>query len=740
MLNELHDLAQSLKAVDVAMDSWHRHFTNCPKAVTYYALLDQNGELVNLEPIRERERIERLRKWEVGAGFSFPAFNVPPLLAARTDHIKKRVGETDNAFQTRFTARTDRIKARMAAFKKAITGKKPPATEWVQSRLRRLGILSVSGWRTNTKADKGRDEWDKVQKCLTTIPQKLRAILDEPPQSCRAIGELIDRSQKSSADNFFNQLRGWLERQIQTDPANAGEWFDLLFLHGAKKAGKACLVLEVSDRSAFDSPANHKEVLEWINQRLHVHDAVEVKPKRQRATFALSQDAYAGTAERLNDKFPMVNLPVLGKVNLRAMHKDSQCQFRYGVAESESFPVGMLTRQAMKDALQWIGDLDRRDKTWCDVSSLSGKKGLLFAYPSRLPEIAPELAGLIVGFQDDADPDGARFEACAARVTTSLTELVRKQPHEAPMTEVRVFVLTKPDGFRTKVLSSSRYSVERLLTSANEWMACCRNVPSLLIRQFGAKKGDKPFWAEPVIPYPAEVVSCLNTAWERAGTHAEQVPGFGIGDGLGLLLEDGVVLKAIATRAIRTLITNSLSLVLALAHAQRQELVHLMGKKYGKQALLLPSIFGLLLAKLGHMKGDYMKGPPFLVGRLLSLADQLHLQYCQGVRKGRVPPQLVGNALMATALEQPTKAVAMLSQRILPYQAWARTVQGGDEVRLAKYFLGELGRVSAEMKDLELPPICGDTEKAEMLLGYLARSEKDKDSEPISPTSEGTST
>ena len=139
-----------------------------------------------------------------------------------------------------------------------------------------------------------------------------------------------------------------------------------------------------------------------------------------------------------------------------------------------------------------------------------------------------------------------------------------------------------------------------------------------------------------------------------------------------------------------------------------------------------------------------MKGPPFLVGRLLSLADQLHVQYCHAVRKGKdgkaqVPPQLVGNALMATALEQPTKAVAMLSQRILPYQAWARTVQGGDEVRLAKYFLGELGRISAELKDIELPAKCGDAEKAEMLLGYLARSEKDKDTEPKSSNPEGVS-
>ncbi|MBA3727212.1 MAG: hypothetical protein H0W86_12425, partial [Armatimonadetes bacterium] len=513
----------------------------------------------------------------------------------------------------------------------------------------------------------------------------------------------------------------------------AADWFDVLFFHSGKKAKRWSLIAELADRSAFAYPANHERVQVWMNSRFQAVD----EPSEQTTSNSQNEqaDAFAKPAIRLDESFPSVRLPVLGNVILRSMSSESPCQRRYGFADSQSCRVGQVSRQDMKNALEWIGHPDRREKTWCDVSSLNSVSGLLFAYPSQKPEVAPELAGLIVGLDNETDPDGAKFEACSARVTTSLTTL----SHEAPSTEVRVFVLTKPDGFRTKVLSSGRYSVERLLTSAKEWKACCRNIPSILIRQFGAKKGDKPYWAEPFIPYPAEVVSCLNTAWERSGTHAEQVPGFGIGDGLGLLLEEGVVLKAIATRAIRTLITNSLTLVLALGQAHRQGLVHPLGKKYGKQSLLLPSIFGLLLAKLDRLKGEFMKGPPFLVGRLLSLADQLHVQYCHGVRKGQVPPQLVGNALMATALEQPTKAVAMLSQRILPYQAWARTVQGGDEVRLAKYFLGELGRVSAEMKDIVLPSTCGDAEKAEMLLGYLARSEKEKDSEPKSSTSEGAS-
>ena len=699
MLNELHDLAQSLKSVNVSMASWHMHFKTCPKGTaTFFVLLDSLGHVADLEQVTDRERLAAIRKWEVAAGTSFPAFNVLPLYEPSGADGKATAGE----------------------LRKAILSKSPPNPHEIKQRLESLVQGSDSLWVKKEPA--------RITKCLTTLASDVAAALGAPPDGFRSITELVARSAELTAEILHVQLASVLANKIISTPNLAADWFDALFISSGKTAKKWSLIVELADRSAFAYPANHERVQAWMNSRFQAVD----EPSEQTTSDSLNEppDVFAKPAVRLDDSFPSVRLPVLGNVILRSMSSESPCQRRYGFADSQSCRVGQASRQDMKNALEWIGSPDRRNKTWCDVSSLNGVSGVLFAYPSQKPEVAPELAGLIVGLNSEDDPDGAWFEACAARVATSLTDLVRRQPHEAPATEVRVFVLTKPDGFRTKVLISRRYSVERLLASANQWKAGSRNIPSLLIRKFGVKKGDKPIWAEPVIPYPAEVVSCLNTDWERAGTHAQQVPGFGIGDGLGLLLEDGIVLTAITTRALRSLIPNSLSLVLALAQAHRQGLVHPMGKKYGKQALVLPSIFGLLLAKRGRMKGVYMKGPPFLIGRLLSLADQLHVQYCQGARKGQVPPQLIGNALMTTALEQPTKAVAMLSQRILPYQAWARTVQGGDEVRLAKYFLGELGRVAAELKGVVLPPTCGDTEKAEMLLGYLARSEKDKESDP----------
>lgn len=704
MLNELHDLAESLKRAKVSIVSWHSNFKTCPKgSATYYTLLDESGGISDLERIRDRERLATIRKWEVAAGVSFPAFNVLPLFEPSTAELKRAASD----------------------LRKALLSKSPPETEEVRQRVTSLAKASNSLWVGK--------ELDRITKCLGFAGEVGR-LVDAPPDEFCSIAELLTRSTKLTAERLHEELATILGSKLTAAPATAAEWFDALFFHNGKTPKKWSLIAELADRSAFPYPANHERVQTWMNSCFQA--AAQAVSGKSAANDDVQTDAFANPADGFVGSFPSVRLPVLGNVILRSMSSESPCQRRYGFAEAKSFPAGAVSRQEMKNAIEWIGDTDRREKTWCDVSSLIGAGGVLFAYPSQKTEVAPELAGFIAGFDEEADPDGARFEACASRVTASLTELA----HEAPATEVRIFVLKKADKARTKVLHSACYSVNRLLSSAEEWKTCCRNLPTVKIRQFAATKGDKPFWKEPFVPYPAEVVTCLNTAWERAGTRAAQVLSFGIGDGLGLLLEKELVLHTIATRAIRSLVVNSLSLVLALGQAHHQGLVHPLGKKHGKHALLLPSIFGLLLAKLGRWKGDYMKGPPFLVGRLLALADQLHVQYCHGVRKGHVPPQLVGNALMATALEQPRKAIDLLAQRILPYQAWARTLQGGEEVRLTKYVLGELGRVSSELKDYDLPATSGDGEKAEMLLGYLARSEKGHSSEDTTTNSGGTPT
>ena len=396
-------------------------------------------------------------------------------------------------------------------------------------------------------------EATRINKCLTTHAAALGVKLGPTPTEYRAIEELIARSSRLSADLLHEQLTALLTGEIARSPTTASDFFDLLFFHTGKTAKKASVVLDICDWAQFAYPASHGAVQSWMNNQLS-SPATSHSPTIG-ASELTDADAYANQAAGISDAFPAARLPILGNVILRAMSSESPCQRRYGIADSESCRVGQISRQRMKNALEWIGHPDRRQRTWSDVSSLSGAASALFAYPTKQSERIPELAGLIVGLDSEEDPDGSRFEVCAEHVVQALQGTAKESS-----AEVRLFVLAKPDGFRTKVVQSERYSVSRLLSCAESWQLAARNIPYLRIRRFGPEKGDKPYWASPLTPFPAEVVACLNTIWERAGTHAVQVRDFDIGDALALLLEAGDNLRSIANRSLQRLIAGACGL------------------------------------------------------------------------------------------------------------------------------------------------------------------------------------
>lgn len=699
MLNELFHLSESLKRSGVSLQSWHRHFKECPQGgKAFFVELDDQGQVAKVSPITDRKVRAGLRKYEKAAGDSFPSFNVPPLLQFEREQDKEHATK----------------------FRKEFRSKRPPEAAERDKELAHLLAVSTSGWIRPDKTTRGKDEMDKLNDCLSSVTQDLTKMLGEWTEESRSFAELLCRTQKTDGDSLHEQLKQVAVHKMKSKPSEAAEWMDVLFFK------KTMVVLELVDQSKFAYPANHPVVQDWVNDRLLAMETAE----REKLAHAVAPDAFAVEGGGTHESFPEVKMSVLGNVKLRAMSSESPCQRRYGSAGATSFQVAQPARQNMKNALEWITRDERRGRTWCDVSSLGGVPAILIAYPSELPPESVQWAELLAGERGQYDPDGL-FEKCARRVA----ETLRGQSASSRNAELHVFVLTKPDGFRTKVLHSSRYTVQHLLDSADEWQELCRNSPPVMIRQFGPQKGDKPIWKRPLTPYPTEVVWCLNTVWQRMGTHAETASDLQIADGLSLLLAEGPVLQTVATRAVRAITSNSLSLLLAIGQAAHQGMVHPMGKVYSKQARLLPQILALLLHKLGNEKGTYMKSAPYLIGRLLSLADKLHVQYCSGVRKGDMPQQLVGNALMTSAIETPNKALALLWQRIKPYHAWAQTVQDGDEVRLTKYFLGEMGRVCASLSEADLPSRCSDADKVAMLLGYLTHSGKEKTNDDSSNAS-----
>jgi hypothetical protein len=679
MLNELKDLSRSLIASGVELPDWHPNFEKCPKAgITCFINITNKAEISISFPEPNFD-VRTIRKWEKANGCSFPAFNVPPLFRSTDDELVKEIN----------------------ALKKIMQKGKPIESAKVNEFISSCLI----NWDKNALT--------KNHLCLSRAIAEIEDQLSDIPLQYSAIKKLFERAKGLDPKEFHQKLKQQILKRL--NESRNLSLIDMLFQTG-KTARQFQLVFEINDWAAIGAsyPANHPVVQKWMNDRMiHFSNA-------NRTSGTKDKDAFNGISDGWEEKLPSVRMPILGNVILRAMSSESPCQSRYGMMDAFSFPVGASIRKEMKGSLEWLSDETRKRKTWIDLTKTVDNATILFAYPTQRPEIEPELAGLMGGSEVAVEnPDGATFSAIASRVTRTL----RGISTGVSGNEVRIFVLAKrPGDARTKVVVSRRYTAEHTIKSAEQWQAGCRNIPNIKIRQFEEKT---PMWKECLVPFPAEVVWCLNTSWTRQGTYAERVYGFSINDALSLLLDEGNEVKRFSQLAIDAIVRNCASLFLAIGQENTCCLVFKMNKKYEKQALLLPSILGLLLYKNGIEKGGFMNSPAYLVGRFLSLADDLHLKYCQQVRKGSIPPQLVGNALMPTALEMPEKALSMLSQRIIPYQAWAKTLSGDEKnVGLVKHFLKQIGEVSHQLKEAGLSPSCSDTDKAQMLLGYLAWSEK----------------
>lgn len=711
MLNELYDAASSLAEIGINPTDWCKGFEPIPKTqllkggtgnLTFFVFIGPKSEITRVERVADPKETDGLRKWKAGNGYSFPYFNIPPLWWISFD---PKPGGDDKVFK-------------QALDKGALT------IEGLEQFLR-IKTDKAKKWEEKHTA--------RVNACLSKIPGQLRTILGVIPEEYSALRVLIDRVHQISVEKLYGELQEAFKSQMLANPSTANTYFSGAFYYGEKEpANIVSVLLELADASAFQYPVKNVKIRNWINEKLMAY--------RETTTVVVGlTDAFGNDRGGFDETYPDVTIKEspLGNVKLRAMNHESPCQHRYRTIDEQSCPVGNESRRAMKRALEWLTDPIRKGKTWARATA---NKEVLLAYPSVLPEDPPNTAMMFgggVGTENDTD-NTSRFEDCAKNVTDTLHGLMAKNPS----LDIRVFVLRKMDTARTRVSSNRRYSGQHLIKSAEHWQAGCRNLPHVQIKQF--TKDGELVWRDTQTPFPMEIVWTLNTLWLRGLKGTEQKKGqsqwgpttlkeIRAEDGISLLVEEGAYLQQTIPRVLRAATRNSAGLVLALGQAHAQGQVFTCSKSYARQSVILPSILGLLLSRLNIAKEDYMRSAPYLVGRLLSLADQLHFYYCRFVRnkpdtpanKQSFPPQFMGNALMATALEEPVKALALYSNRILPYQAWAKSFHGSDEDnKRVRGILKQLGEACAEASLENMPERCTDVDKAQMLIGYLTRPEK----------------
>jgi hypothetical protein len=287
----------------ISKPSWHKDYKTCPKSNTFFLMIDGSNTASQLEPIRESERIQSLRKYELANGISFPAFNAMPLYHAGTDQAKEA----------------------LKALKKCCRdSKKGAATDSVDlGRLIDELVSHCSSLWTSK-------ELDRITKCLqgAGLGTRIAKVIPNLPNDLRAIKEVMRRAGACNADALMHALDQLVRDEIVNRPHESDQWIETVLISSASKpksAKRFSLVIELADHSSFPYPANHPKVQAWVNNAL----LGESLP--QQATLATTQRDAFGQAIRAMDfdvKFPAVNLPILGKVILRAMNKESPCQRR----------------------------------------------------------------------------------------------------------------------------------------------------------------------------------------------------------------------------------------------------------------------------------------------------------------------------------------------------------------------------------------------------------------------------
>jgi hypothetical protein len=468
----------------------------------------------------------------------------------------------------------------------------------------------------------------------------------------------------------------------------------------AGEKGKVPILFDLADCTDFRCRVANPRMGGYFSRRLNA---------TEQAGTSMGQCALSGLEMPLEtEKMPSPNLPVLGPTFLMAMNPDTPCQTRYQRIGTDIFPVGKTTAADLNTALVHLTTADREGKNWKRTPGNNRKKfHLLIVYLESSPLLEARIAEMFTG----SEKSDRLYSAICEEVCKALEG--RKS---ADSDLLHVFTLNKIDPGRVQVELSDAFTANQAIRGSAEWALGARNRPLL------------PMKDEGTVPSPYEVMRCLQMQWERSGGSYADAPGCRLTEVFDLLITDMPGAGASAHALLEMTMQRTAELLIAIGHAARRgtkEAWKSISREAGEYPVIAACLLGITLSKLGQRKENYMHEPAFLIGRFLSLADTLHAEYCKVARKNDMPPQLLGNAMIPTAIQDPNKGLARMLQRIRVYQAWAR---GKNGTGLARWSCGEMGKIATEVEG-KLPGLrFNDEQQAQLLLGYLARSER-KDEE-----------
>ena len=425
--------------------------------------------------------------------------------------------------------------------------------------------------------------------------------------------------------------------------------------------------------------------------------------------------------------FPKPTLPVVGGAYIYARNVEATpASLRYG--SKATYPVRSDLPPELAGTVEALTEEGRKGRSWRSVPSEHAKESdLLIAAIEVEAEIA--LADALAGGRTvnavEAESNETDVEQVLAALDAKLAELGDEEPPKATL-----LLLRKIDPGNVKAILSRQLSTGELRTAAQSWVAAQKNAPPIKLR-VKTDSGERTH--RPYAPAPLQLPPITRTTFLRGGMERapKPAPGLRPQDALALFLDDTGA-DRIAAGALSTILRRQGGLLIETAHT-----VH-CGNRFGADngaALRAVGALGLLLAKSGRDKEDYMNGNAYRLGQLFAAVDAVHAGYCADVRDGSMPPTLLGNEVLGTAQRSPVKGLELMALRFRPYQAWARsqvpprpTADGKDlsprDRYLKRAFWGfrDMERLCRSFDLERLAEMPDDRARAEMILGYLAGS------------------
>jgi hypothetical protein len=724
MLNETWRLWQALLKANIPIESQHPLIHRLPASEKNIlrVRLNNDGGVADVEEIADSERSEIKRIFRGNDG-SFPVIklNQPLINISAESSMCEALAKARQS-----SKKIELIKTLFTQY--PIRTWEDAGWSWTES-LRKARILEKMFLN------------DEKANILSNLAIRFQRTLDNKTEFIMNIGKIV----------LDNIRTGRLSHSKTIQELLTGKGKDSL---GKDKKISVLLVLDCDDSITVYTKSLWQRVAEVLPTDLSVD--------KRTLIHCATRSAFGEDDILMKEPFPKINLPVLNApfplLSMASSADKAKCNKRYGLTEYITCPVTIKQARKMQSALTWI--VTRQEgTTWRGIAS--GKyemdiktkrkrevKDLLIVFVEERPDLDAKSASY---FSAGPKAIQSKFEVDTQAICQAYDGILQ----EYPKSRLNLFLIRKASDGQAMITLSESPSIRDVIQAAAKWQESVRaNLPEvrLYLPKMTTKNGNiipELKDAQPLVPYPDQVVRLLSHHWIRDGSSPKGTDGKpqdpnheSVGPGLGevliLMFRSKGRWESVARRMLDLLVDGVGPLLIGLfgsehaygpRHAQGQHEPASDYPRWSREITLRAiATLGILLDALTFRKEVYMKGAPFQIGQVLSLADTLHKDYCIVVRNGQLPNSLIGTALMRRALSNPAGAVADLSERIIEYIRWAKIAQISHDtseneqiaINEAHKKLRQYQPLAENLSTVELPTTCDDIMKAQLLLGFLA--------------------